>query len=105
MIKKIKNWFNLPFFVNENFEEIDERVIALEESVEDIEGSAVETATTIAAITTTNLPVVPALADVAAVKTYLDSLVPALETRLDLSDSKINEVLTKLKASKAIATS
>lgn len=42
----------------------------------------------------TNLPAVPAsFADEAAVRTYLLSLVPAIETRLDTIETKINQLL------------
>lgn len=43
-----------------------------------------------------NLTAVPgAFADEAAVKAYLDLIVPAIETRLDDIEAKVNEIITK----------
>lgn len=103
-LKKIIGWFNFPFVVNYNFEQLEEEIEAINTEIEAIEGSAVQEAAAVANISGTNLPAVPgAFADTAAVKTYMDSLVPASETRFDLIDSKINDLLTKLRASGAIA--
>lgn len=86
-LKKV-TWYGAPQVINENFEEIEENMI--------------EAAATIALLTSTNLTVVPALADTAAVKTYLDTLVPQIESRLDAVEGKINALITNFKASGAI---
>lgn len=46
---------------------------------------------------TTDLTSVPAsFADLAAVKTYLDTLIPEVEGRLDALEAKVDEVIQKL---------
>lgn len=95
-LKKVV-WFNSPVVLNENFE-------IIEKAIEEIEVTQVEPA---AAVTTfsgvANLPAVPGtFADVAAVKTYMDTLVPAIENRLDAIESKINSLITGFRASGAI---
>lgn len=90
-------WYNLLKTVNDNFE-------ALEEAVNGLEDSEITQAGAVANITSTNLPIVPALADTAAVKTYLDSLYTPLEARLDAVDSKLNAILAALRTAGVIAT-
>lgn len=96
-IKKVL-WYNAPQTINENFEDVNDRL-------EIVEAVAIDPA---AAITTfsgvPNLPVVPTLADTAAVKTYLDSLYTPLEARLDAIESKINLIITALRSSGVILT-
>lgn len=96
-------WYNNPKTVNDNFEAVNDELAEIQEEIEAIEGSAVTEAAAVTNISGTNLPAVPALVDTAAVKTYLDSLVPATETRADNIELKINDLLTKLRASGAIA--
>lgn len=99
MIKEVY-WYNLPKTVNDNFEDVQEQIDA-------IEGSAIEPATTIAAIpATTNITAVPGVfADFAAVQTYLAgaNVIPNIENRLDGIETKLNELIAKLKISGAIA--
>lgn len=102
-LKKLIGWFGLPQIVNYNFEQLEEDIESINTEIEAIEGSAVTEAAAVTNISGTDLPAVPALADTAAVKTYLDSLVPAAETRVDNIELKINDLLTKLRASGAIA--
>lgn len=91
-------WYNAPLTINENFEEIDDRVLALE-------AGAIEPADAITTFSgVPNLPIVPALADTAAVKTYLDSLYTPLELRLDNVESKINLIINALRSSGVIET-
>lgn len=99
MIKKLQ-WYNLPLTANENFEDVQEQIDA-------IEGSAIEPATTIAAIpATTNITTVPGVfADVTSIQTYLSgtNVIPNIESRFDNLEAKVNELISKLKISGAIA--
>jgi hypothetical protein len=53
----------------------------------------------------TNVTAVPgSFADEAAVKTYLDLAVPIIETRLDNIETKLNALLTALRAAKVISS-
>lgn len=90
-------WYNSPAIINDNFDTIELAINALEES-EIVQAGAV------ANITNANLPIVPALADTAAVKTYLDSLYTPLEARLDAVDTKLNAILAALRSSGVISS-
>lgn len=90
-------WYNSPKTLNDNFETIENAINAIEDS-EIVQAGAV------ANITNANLPVVPTLADTAAVKTYLDSLYTPLEARLDAVDTKLNAILAALRSSGVIAS-
>lgn len=98
-IKKLLGWYNNPKIINDNFEDVQEQIDA-------IEASQIEPAATIAAIpASTNITAVPAeFEDVAAVRTYLagSGVVPNLESRLDNLELKINTLIANLKASGAI---
>lgn len=95
-LKKVL-WYNSPATLNDNFDTIEAAINAIEDS-EIVQAGAV------ANITNANLPVVPALADTAAVKTYLDSLYTPLEARLDAVDVKLNAILVALRSSGVIAS-
>lgn len=94
---KTVQWFNQIKTLNDNFDIIEEAVNAIEEG-------EITPAPAVANITSSNLPVVPALADTAAVKTYLDSLYTPLEARLDAIESKVNAILAALRTSGVILT-
>lgn len=87
-LKKI-TWYAMPQTINDNFEEI--------------EANMIEGAAPITLLPTSNLPAVPAsFSDVAAVRTYLLTLVDALETINDGAEGKTNTLITNLRASGAI---
>lgn len=98
-IKKLLGWYNNPKIINDNFEDVQEQIDA-------IEASQIEPAATIAAIpASTNITAVPAeFEDVAAVRTYLADagMVANIEQRLDLIESRVNTLIANLKASGAI---
>lgn len=98
-LKKVY-YFNMPAVVNQNFDDLNT-------AVEEIQATQVEEAATVAAIgATTNITAVPAsFADATAARDYLAgaNVIPNIEQRLDNAEQKINELITKLKASGAIA--
>lgn len=96
MAYKVKGWYNLPEEVNKAVQSVEDEIYAVSEEM-------VQAAAAVTNISGSALPVVPSLADVAAVKTYLDSLRPAANTRIDNIELKINDLLAKLRASGAIA--
>lgn len=85
-----------------------EKIILLEllAKIEELEASELDPSTTIAVLgTTTNLPAVAeTYADLAAARTSVAAQNVAVETRLDLLDAKVDEMITKLKTAGIITT-
>lgn len=86
-------WYNQLQVINSNFEKLNEDI-----------ASSVQPSEAIAGLSEGNLPAVPeTFADEAAIQTYLESLVASAESRIDALDSKVNEIILKLRASGAIS--
>ena len=72
----------------------------LTETVEKLKSSTLQPAETVAVIpTSTNLPTVAGtFADLAAARTAVEAQRAGAEPRLDALETKVNEIITKLKA-------